>query len=82
VSYLDALDPHRTGPALNIIHRSGSSLYLLADAWKDSLGYLCVPGGDPNLMNPPTSYDLWSAEGKRDINDSETKKTTNLNNWK
>jgi type II secretory pathway pseudopilin PulG len=75
--YMPQLDPNKKGSALNLQVKNGSVTYIIVDGWGEPMGYRCIPEGSTELMNSPSSFDLWSA-GNEGTADQETP----INNWK
>lgn len=89
--YLNTLDPGNKGKSLNV--RESTNGYVLVDAWKSQtdskvyqeLFYRHAPDGkDPDMMNPPSDFDLWSLGpdglgGPTSTDDSES--ADDITNW-
>ena len=74
--YLSMLNPNLRGKSLNLLFKDGKVIYVIVDGWGDRLGYRCIPEGAPELMNPPSSFDLWSAG-----NSGNVTARFKINNW-
>jgi len=75
--YLSLLDPNFTRKNSNLRWQNGKLSYVIADGWGGQMAYRCIQEGSSELMNPPSSFDLWSSGGKGSV-----RKKTTINNWK
>ena len=92
--YLSTLDPNNKGKSLNV--KENANGYVLVDAWKmendkkkfQELFYRHDPkfdptSPDPEMMNPPSDFDLWSLgpDGKGGPKGTKEERADDINNW-
>ena len=92
--YLDTLNPGNIGKSRNV--KSSAAGYVIVDAWKDlndttqrqELYYRHDPdedsaNQDPNKMNPPSDFDLWSLgpDSEGGPTGTEEGQVDDISNW-